>query len=218
MRFFICDATSDNRECYWNDGLHMSSIWGPSTKNPPPEVSRGDAFVVGIEIFKNRGDPPPRPANRHAKLKHLDHGKRDGERPPLRPKIPIVPRYMMRSAKSTASLRGRDLHQTEPDCVLLGHKGKSTSLGSLSHIPSRPLSPIHLDSPKPMQTKPFPADYSLDEVAAWALKRGPGSISAASRNSRLSAFEDSDGHSPIRKASNIDELHGKDSDPGNDGD
>merc|ERR1712096_159290 len=93
MRFFVCDAMSDKRECYWNAGVHMSSIWGPPTKTPPAEVSRGDAFVVGVEIFQNRGDPPAKPANRHATLKHLDHGKREGDRPTLRPKIPIVPRY-----------------------------------------------------------------------------------------------------------------------------
>lgn len=170
LRFFVADAKSEVLQCYWSEGVHMSSIWGPPIKDPPPELTHGGSLVVGIEILQNRGDPHGRPANRHAKLKHLDYGVRHGERPLYRPKM------QSSKSKSTPSLAGGGEFDSEPDCVLLGHSQrpvKSKSLRPLSRAPSRPLSPNLLGPPTQTQTKPLPADYPLDKVAAWALDEGP---------------------------------------------
>jgi len=104
----------------------------------------------------NFGEAHGRPPNRQAKLKHLDHCHRGSERPLIRG---------LGSSKSAPSVVKNA--STQPDCMLFGHRPVRSKI--LRCAKRRPLSPIAVGPLIAMQPKPFPDNFDIEEVAAWAL-------------------------------------------------
>eukprot|EP00930_Biecheleria_cincta_P060201 TRINITY_DN45893_c0_g1_i1.p1 TRINITY_DN45893_c0_g1~~TRINITY_DN45893_c0_g1_i1.p1 ORF type:complete len:433 (-),score=66.03 TRINITY_DN45893_c0_g1_i1:39-1337(-) len=82
IRFFVADARSEKRECYWRQAVHAAQLWAPVEKTPPKEVleqTEADHITVGIEIFRNVNGP-----HRASKPQRLSQTQRWSRRPALK--------------------------------------------------------------------------------------------------------------------------------------
>lgn len=97
FRFFVGDAFSDFRECYWGGGARVQQLWTPDAEEPPPL----DNLTIGVEVVRNFRVPPPVRTPRLRRLarddRHIPHT------PPERPP-PLLPRSDASTAEVVAAL------------------------------------------------------------------------------------------------------------------
>jgi len=140
LRFFVGDAKSPKRECFWSEGNHAHGIWAPPSIQVPKELIDSNEVVVGLEIIQNLGAQHGKP-----KIAHLGFPGRHNRRPQLRDLPPSVTTLAAGGRSQSLPLLGQSLgpqsaykgkpkaHKGPP--VLLGHHGVAKSLPDVGGIP-----------------------------------------------------------------------------------
>lgn len=98
FRFFVGDAFSDFRQCYWGGGARVQQLWTPDAEEPPSL----DNLKVGVEVVRNfRVAVPVRTPRLRRPAQDDGH---TSNTPPERPP-PLLPRGDASTAEVVAGLR-----------------------------------------------------------------------------------------------------------------
>jgi len=189
LRYFVNEASSQERECYWSEGAHVHQLWGPKSSRPPYQNAIGRngkcepiTLIVGIEIYKNLSE------HKNMRTEHRLKAAADTDRRKRRPllKDPLtempVPEgsqlLMNRSSSSPALLQQRaalfaatttagttsrsPLGATRPSRHQLARStGGAVGTKSLPRLPSAWAEDLERDELKPViRVPPWPRPFA----------------------------------------------------------